>query len=229
MIAWLFPSHNSKREEQPDETQLAEALNTLTGAESAEDMQQVLEARYSTLTSEQALLTLVLTFTQEYMQDDQQLASQLQQCLSIIEYAREHDVPQAFQLFLAIENGTEDAEALTSAAGLGTRLRRGTVRRAAKAPRRWRSDSRERRGSRVSSPPPASGSPMTECTITGLPSGSRPAASQPRMMGSRSRRCRPPQGPYVVMVERGGLDRDRDPSVRGHRCGRSPRSSPASG
>jgi len=113
MIAWLFPSQNGKGEEQSNDTQLAEALNTLTDAESAEDMQQVLETWYSTLTSEKALITLILTFTQEYIQDNEQLASLLQQCLSIIEYAREHDVPQAFQLFLAIENETVDAEALT--------------------------------------------------------------------------------------------------------------------
>ncbi len=49
-----------------------------------------------------------------------------------------------------------------------------------------RSDSSDRRGSRVSSPPPASGSPITECTMTSWPSGSRPAASQPSTMGSRS-------------------------------------------
>ena len=81
--------------------------------------------------------------------------------------------------------GRQAASSKDSDSGLGTRLRRGTASRSANVPS-YRSDSRLRRGSRVSSPLPASGSPMTECTTTSLPSSSRPAASQPSTIGSRS-------------------------------------------
>ncbi len=81
--------------------------------------------------------------------------------------------------------GRQAASSKESAAGLGTRLALGTTTRSANVP--WnRSDSRERRGSSVSSPPPALASPITPCTTTSLPSASTPAASQPRIIGSRS-------------------------------------------
>ena len=61
---------------------------------------------------------------------------------------------------------------------------------------------------------------MTACTTTGLPSSSSPAASQPSTMGSRSGGDpHPAQRPHVVVVERGGLDRDRGPAVRRGRVG----------
>ena len=81
--------------------------------------------------------------------------------------------------------GRHAASAKDSAAGLGTRFRRGTATRSANVPS-WRSDSSDRPGSKVSSPPPASGSPITACTMTSWPSGSTPAASQPSTTGSRS-------------------------------------------
>ena len=81
--------------------------------------------------------------------------------------------------------GRQAASVNDSAAGLGTRLRRGTATRWANVPS-CRSDSRERRGSSVSSPPATVGSPITACTITSRPSSSTPAASQPTTMGSRS-------------------------------------------
>ena len=60
----------------------------------------------------------------------------------------------------------------------------GTATRSANVPS-WRSDSSDRRGSSVSSPAQP-GDAMTECTMTSLPSGSTPAASQPRTIGSCS-------------------------------------------
>jgi hypothetical protein len=81
--------------------------------------------------------------------------------------------------------GRQAASSKESAAGLGSRLPVGTATRSAKVP--WyRSESSDRRGSSVSSPPPALASPITPCTTTSLPSGSIPAASQPRIIGSRS-------------------------------------------
>jgi hypothetical protein len=44
----------------------------------------------------------------------------------------------------------------------------------------------ERRGSSVSSPSPASGSPNAPVTITSRPSGSQPVMSQPRIFGKLS-------------------------------------------
>ena len=78
--------------------------------------------------------------------------------------------------------GRQAASSKLSDAGLGTRFRRGTTTCSARVPW-WRSDSRERRGSSVSSPV-QSGVLMTLCTMTSLPSGSIPAASHPRIMGS---------------------------------------------
>ena len=64
------------------------------------------------------------------------------------------------------------------------------------------------RGSRVSSPPPAAGSPMTAWTTTSVPSSSTPAPSQPSTIGSRSAGSpTPAQRPQVVVVERGGPKR----------------------
>src|ERR1019366_6028647 len=56
-----------------------------------------------------------------------------------------------------------------------------------------RADNRLRFGSIVSSPRPASGSPMTPWTTTSLPSSSTPAASQPRTLGNSSARRPPPR------------------------------------
>src|SRR5659263_460707 len=52
----------------------------------------------------------------------------------------------------------------------------------------WISESSERCGSRVSSPPPRSGSPITAWMTTSLPSWSSPAPSVPSTIGSRSAR-----------------------------------------
>ena len=71
-----------------------------------------------------------------------------------------------------------------SPAGSGTALRRGTTTVSAKLP--WCcSVSMVRFGSRVSSPN-QSGSPMIECSTTSVPSSSRPAPSQPRIIGNWS-------------------------------------------
>ena len=52
------------------------------------------------------------------------------------------------------------------------------------------------------------------CTTTSRPSSSTPAASQPRIIGSRSAgRPDAAQRPDVVVVERRRLDRDRGPAV----------------
>ena len=71
-----------------------------------------------------------------------------------------------------------------SPSGMGTALRAGTTTVSANVP--WCfSVSMLRRGSSVSSPNHA-GSPMIECSTTGLPSGSVPAPSQPRIIGNCS-------------------------------------------
>ena len=68
-----------------------------------------------------------------------------------------------------------------SPAGFGTTFRAGTATFSASVP--WyRSLSSDRFGSSVSSPFHA-GSEITACTTTSLPSGSIPAASQPRIIG----------------------------------------------
>src|ERR1700739_278114 len=56
--------------------------------------------------------------------------------------------------------GRHAASSNDNQSGLGTRLRCGTVRYSANAPL-WRSESNARLGSSVSSPPPASGLPIT--------------------------------------------------------------------
>ena len=80
--------------------------------------------------------------------------------------------------------GRQAASAHVSSAGFGTTLRAGTTTVSARVPGCF-SDSSDRRGSSVSSPSQA-GSEITECTITSRPSASTPAASQPRIIGSRS-------------------------------------------
>ena len=49
------------------------------------------------------------------------------------------------------------------------------------------SEMSERLGSKVSSPPPASGSPKQPVTMTSLPRSSHPVMSQPRILGKESR------------------------------------------
>ena len=90
--------------------------------------------------------------------------------------------------------------------------------RAARRPGRRRCPGGARRaasacGSSVSSPV-HDGSLITACTTTSLPSSSRPAASQPRIIGSASS-LQPDaaQRPEVVVVEAGGLDGDGGPPV----------------
>ena len=68
--------------------------------------------------------------------------------------------------------------------GFGTTLRAGTRTCSAKVPG-WSSERSERLGSRVSSPTQP-GVAMTAWTSTSLPWSSVPAASQPRIIGSRS-------------------------------------------
>ena len=80
--------------------------------------------------------------------------------------------------------GMQAASTSDMPAGTGTTLRRGTATRSANVPG-WRSDSSERFGSSVSSPRHW-GSEMTEWTTTSVPSSSSPAASQPKIIGSRS-------------------------------------------
>src|SRR5664280_699189 len=64
---------------------------------------------------------------------------------------------------------------------------RGTATTSANVPA-WISESSERCGSRVSSPLPRSGSPITAWMTTSLPSSSSPAPSVPSTIGSRSAR-----------------------------------------
>ena len=74
--------------------------------------------------------------------------------------------------------------AAVNPAGRGMALRRGTTTVSAKLP--WAfSVSMLRLGSRVSSPNQF-GSPTSECSTTSVPSSSRPAPSQPRIIGNWS-------------------------------------------
>ena len=66
--------------------------------------------------------------------------------------------------------GRQAASSKDIEAGLGTTLRRGTTTLSAKVPW-WRSDSSDRRGSKVSSPV-HDGSLTTACTTTSRPSSS---------------------------------------------------------
>src|SRR5580693_8240742 len=150
-------------------------------------------------------------------------------CTRIVAPGSAPDLANSILYAVRYAVGRQAASSKDSAGGLGIRLRRGTARRAAKVPS-WRSDSRERRGSRVSSPPPASGSPMTACTMTGLPSGSIPAASQPRMMGSRSDEMPTPRRVHTSWwLRAAALTVTVTHPSGGTGSGRSPRSSPASG
>src|SRR5664280_2096790 len=88
--------------------------------------------------------------------------------------------------------GRQAASAHDIPGGLGTRLRRGTATTSANVPA-WISESSERCGSRVSSPPPRSGSPITAWMTTSLPSSSSPAPSVPSTIGSRSARSPTPR------------------------------------
>src|SRR5664280_2096787 len=88
--------------------------------------------------------------------------------------------------------GRQAASAHDIPGGLGTRLRRGTATTSANVPA-WISESSERCGSRVSSPLPRSGSPITAWMTTSLPSSSSPAPSVPSTIGSRSARSPTPR------------------------------------
>jgi hypothetical protein len=96
--------------------------------------------------------------------------------------ARENSIRYA----VSQATGRQAASSKDSSAGLGSRFARGTPTRSANVPS-YTSVRIDTAGSRVSSPPPATGSPITEWTTTSFPSSSTPAASQPRTTGGSVR------------------------------------------
>ena len=93
-----------------------------------------------------------------------------------------------------------------------------------------RSDNRLRFGSLVSSPRPASGSPMTPWTTTSLPSSSSPAASQPRTRGNSSALRPTPRRLHTsCWFSAAAFTRTRAQPPVGNGFGTSPTLRPASG